>query len=119
MLINLILPVDRLLDGVHPGEVANEGVGGVEERHRWHSSLFEGLEEGLRSFLAGKGSDPRAEFYLPVAVSDLIRSGRASVEVLSCEETWFGITYREDRARVVAAIAGLVESGVYPANLFA
>jgi len=81
-------------------------------------SLFEGLEEGLRSFLAGNGSDPKAEFYLPAAVSELIRSGRASVEVLPCEEPWFGITYREDRAKVVAAIAGLVESGAYPANLF-
>jgi UTP-glucose-1-phosphate uridylyltransferase len=81
-------------------------------------SLFEGLEEGLRSFLARKGSDPKAEFYLPVAVSDLIHSGRASVEVLPCEETWFGITYREDRPRVVSSVAGLVRGGAYPANLF-
>jgi UTP-glucose-1-phosphate uridylyltransferase len=81
-------------------------------------SLFSGLEEGLRAFLAARGSDPRAEFYLPVAVSDLISAGGASVEILPCEDGWFGITYREDRPGVVAAISGLVRAGTYPANLF-
>ena len=81
-------------------------------------SVFDGLEEGLRTFLARNGSDPRAEFYLPVAVSDLIAGGEASVEVLPCEDSWFGITYREDRPRVVAAIEALVRGGKYPANLF-
>jgi len=81
-------------------------------------SLFAGLEDGLRTFLGGRGSDPRSEFYLPVAVSDLIAAGRASVEVLPCEDSWFGITYREDRPRVVAAIGALVCGGAYPARLF-
>jgi NDP-sugar pyrophosphorylase family protein len=80
--------------------------------------FFAGLEEGLRTFLARRGSDPKAEFYLPVAVSDLIAGEEASVEVLPCEETWFGITYREDRPKVVAAIAALVKGGAYPAKLF-
>jgi NDP-sugar pyrophosphorylase family protein len=80
--------------------------------------IFAGLEEGLRAFLAQKGSDPKAEFYLPVAVSRLIASGTATVGVIPCAETWFGITYREDRERVVAAIARLVRSGAYPARLF-
>jgi NDP-sugar pyrophosphorylase family protein len=81
-------------------------------------SVFGGLDEGLRAFLARKGSDPKAEFYLPVAISDLIAAGRAKVRVLPCEDSWFGITYREDRARVVAAIEALVRGGTYPANLF-
>jgi NDP-sugar pyrophosphorylase family protein len=81
-------------------------------------SLFEGLEVGLRAFLASKGSDPKAEFYLPAAVSDLIVSGTASVEVLPCEDPWFGITYKEDRPRVVASVDALVRAGSYPSNLF-
>src|ERR1700677_1431671 len=81
-------------------------------------SIFGGLEEGLRSFLAAKGSDPRAEFYLPTAVSDLVAAGRASVEVLPSEEDWFGITYKEDRPKVVEAIARRVQGGAYPTNLF-
>ncbi len=80
--------------------------------------IFEGLAHGLRGFLAARGGDLKAEFYLPVAVSDLIASGRALVEVLPSEEAWFGITYREDRPRVVAAIGALVRQGAYPARLF-
>jgi NDP-sugar pyrophosphorylase family protein len=81
-------------------------------------SLFSGLEEGLRGFLAAKSSDPKAEWYIPVAVSDLISCGAASVEVLPSEDSWFGITYREDKAGVAAAIGELVRRGAYPARLF-
>jgi choline kinase len=80
--------------------------------------LFKGLDAGLRSFLAGAGSDPNAEFYLPAAVSDMIVQGAASVTVLPSGDSWFGITYREDKERVSAAIAALVGSGAYPARLF-
>ena len=81
-------------------------------------ALFEELDAGLRSFLAQRGADPKSEFYLPSAVSDLISRGRATVEVLSSDDTWFGVTYREDRPHVAAAIASLVRSGAYPAGLF-
>ncbi len=80
--------------------------------------VFAGLEAGLRDFLGARGSDPKAEFYLPAAVSALVSRGRATVEVLASEEPWFGITYREDRARVAGAIGALVASGAYPARLF-
>jgi UTP-glucose-1-phosphate uridylyltransferase len=81
-------------------------------------SVFGGLGDLLREFLARRGSDPKAEFYLPEAVSDLVRAGRASVEVFSSEEPWFGITYRGDRERVAAAVEGLVRRGAYPRRLF-
>ena len=81
-------------------------------------ALFEELDAGLRSFLAQRGADPKSEFYLPSAVSDLISRGRATVEVLSSDDTWFGVTYREDRPHVAAAIASLVRSGAYPDGLF-
>lgn len=81
-------------------------------------ALFGGLEAGLRSFLAARGGDPKAEFYLPSAVSDLIRAGSATVRVLSSDDAWFGVTYREDRPHVARAIAALVSSGAYPARLF-
>ena len=81
-------------------------------------SIFEGLDGGLRAFLEHRGAEPKAEFYLPSAVSQLISSGRATVEVLSSDDAWFGVTYREDRPNVAAAIESLVRSGVYPAKLF-
>ena len=80
--------------------------------------IFAGLESGLRAFLAAQGSDPRAEFYLPAAVSALVAAGAASVEVLPSGDAWFGITYQGDRPRVAAAIGALVREGAYPPRLF-
>jgi len=80
--------------------------------------VFGGLEEGMRSFLADRAGDSKAEFYLPAAISDLVSRGSATVEVLASREEWFGITYREDRGRVLEAIRALVARGVYPARLF-
>jgi NDP-sugar pyrophosphorylase family protein len=80
--------------------------------------VFAGLGDLLGGFLAARGSDPRAEFYLPEAVSGLVRSGRATVEVIASEGQWFGITYRGDRARVAAEVAGLIARGAYPRRLF-
>jgi hypothetical protein len=60
----------------------------------------------------------KAEFYLPAAVSTMVGRGEAEVRVLPTDSAWFGITYREDRPRVSAAIAALVAAGKYPARLF-
>jgi NDP-sugar pyrophosphorylase family protein len=81
-------------------------------------ALFPLLESGLVAFLAARGTDPAAEWYIPVAVSDLISGGAAAVEVLPGLDSWFGITYREDRARVSEAIGALVGAGAYPRRLF-
>jgi UTP-glucose-1-phosphate uridylyltransferase len=81
-------------------------------------AIFEGLDAALRAFLAKTGSDPAAEFYLPAAVSGIIATAGATVDVIPSADAWFGITYREDRARVAAAIQALVASGAYPARLF-
>ncbi len=80
--------------------------------------IFPPLESGLRAFLAASGENPKAEWYLPAAVSGLIAARDASVGVLPSTDRWFGITYREDKAAVAAALEGLVEAGAYPRRLF-
>lgn len=42
----------------------------------------------------------------------MIARGAATVRVLPTTADWFGVTYREDRPRVVESIARLVASGV-------
>lgn len=81
-------------------------------------TLFEGLDRQLREFLAARGNEPKSEFYLPAAVSTMIDRHEAEVQLLPTNSAWFGVTYREDKPRVVAAIADLVQSGAYPAQLF-
>jgi len=81
-------------------------------------AVFAGLDRQLHEFLAAKSGDLKAEFYLPAAVSEMIKRHEAVVKVLPTDSTWFGVTYREDKPRGVAAIAELVRVGKYPAKLF-
>lgn len=80
--------------------------------------LFGSLEDQLSEFLKLRGEDQKAEFYLPSAVSGMIASRSATVEVLPTTGSWFGVTNREDRPRVVAALEELVRQGEYPSKLF-
>jgi dTDP-glucose pyrophosphorylase len=80
-------------------------------------AVFPMLEQGLGEFLNHHAADEKAEFYIPVAVAKMIASGSARVSVLSSESSWFGVTYRDDRALVAESIARLVEAGNYPSNL--
>lgn len=59
------------------------------------------------------------EVQLPVLVTDLLDRGRAQVRVLSSGDVWFGVTYREDKPHVVAALREKTEQGLYPENLWA
>jgi len=81
-------------------------------------AVFAGLERQLHDFILARGGDAKAEIYLPVAVGELIARREATVRVLPTNGAWFGVTYREDKPRVVAAIAELVRAGKYPAKLF-
>ncbi len=80
--------------------------------------LFESLDHQFKAFLSKQGHELKSEFYLPAAVSNMITLNDASVTILPTESSWFGITYREDKPHVVAAIAELVKRGDYPAKLF-
>ena len=69
-------------------------------------------------------SDPKnienlkAEFFIPLMVSKLIKEGTSTVEVLDTTSKWFGVTYAADRDATVARIKRLVDEGVYPNKLF-
>ena len=60
----------------------------------------------------------KAECYLPFVVDDMIKSGKASVKVLSSHDRWFGVTYKEDKQYVKEQISALKEAGVYPVKLW-
>jgi dTDP-glucose pyrophosphorylase len=80
-------------------------------------SVFGHLKKGFDEFLKAKGQELKSEFYVPAAMDDLIKAGTADVKVLKSSDSWFGVTYREDRANVVQSIQELVKAGRYPANL--
>ncbi len=75
------------------------------------------LDTAWRTFIAQHGSAEKTEFYLPAAVDTLIKTGAATVTVLPTSDQWFGVTYREDKPRVQAALLDLVAHGIYPSPL--
>ena len=82
-------------------------------------SFLAELEQGFPKFLENvEDGDLKSEYLLPTIVDQSIRSGKAKVRLLETKDKWFGVTYKEDKPSVVAAIRKLIEEGVYPAKLF-
>ncbi len=82
--------------------------------------FFGTLEKGLNDFFEiNKGEKlNKAEYYLLTAVQDEIDAGTATVKLLETDAKWFGVTYKEDRPKVVEAIRKLIADGVYPEKLW-
>jgi len=75
------------------------------------SSLFE-------SFLEENYKEPKAEFFIPLAVNHVIVNNIATMEVLKSNARWFGVTYKQDKDYVTSEIQKLKDSNVYPINLW-
>ena len=60
----------------------------------------------------------KCEYFLPSVVGELLEEDRASVAVLESEDKWYGVTYKEDKPVVVAAVQALKDAGVYPQHLW-
>jgi len=60
----------------------------------------------------------KCEYFLPSVVNAQLEEGMAAVQVLPCEEVWYGVTYREDLASVREAIARMQENGTYTKDLW-
>ena len=81
-------------------------------------SVFRHIKKRFSSFLDNNMANPKAEYYIPTLVDQLIRDGEALVKVLDCDATWFGITYREDKEAAVKSISEKINKGEYPKNLW-
>ena len=77
------------------------------------------LEKGFPEFLkAQKKEDLKSEYLLPKIIDRLVQSNQAKVRVLETKDKWFGVTYKEDKPAVAAAIQKLISEGVYKTPLF-
>lgn len=103
-------------DGQTPIDVESE-----VSMNMWGLSpkFFKVLDKGFAEFL--EKLDPenlKGEYLLPIIIGDLLKEGRMKVEVWKSHDEWFGVTYKEDKPDVVAAIQKLIAKGVYPEKLF-
>ncbi len=77
------------------------------------------LNDSFDEFLnANKANLDTAEFFLPSVVSNLIENGTVTTKVISTSSKWHGITYREDKEKVVEFLKALKTSGEYPPHLW-
>ncbi len=83
-------------------------------------SYLDEAEAGFPAFLdnAAKTNPLKGEYFLPAVVSRLLEEGKARVRVLESADKWYGVTYKEDKPVVVAALAAMREAGIYPTKLW-
>ncbi len=79
----------------------------------FQSDVFGFIEKGFNEFLKENINAPKAEYYLPLVITELIESGTKKVKVLSAEDKWYGVTYKEDKPLVVEAIGKMIAEGYY------
>ncbi len=78
--------------------------------------FFKQLELQFKEFIRDNKDNITAEFYIPSAVDQLIKTKQARVKVLPNTGQWFGITYQEDKPMVIERISKLTAAGQYPSN---
>jgi len=83
-------------------------------------SMMREMEARFPVFLAEalKENPLKAEFYLPLAVDQLLKEEKAKVKVLKSADRWFGVTYKEDKQSVVDALQSMKDKGIYPEKLW-
>jgi len=72
----------------------------------------------FREWFEANKENPKAEFYIPTMVNKLIAEGTASLRVLRSDAQWHGVTYKEDKPALMAAIERMIAEGKYPKQLW-
>lgn len=83
-------------------------------------SMMKEMETRFPGFLdeAIKGNPLKGEYFLPGVVDRLIKEKKAAVKVLKSEDQWYGVTYKEDKEGVMAALQAMKDKGEYPDKLW-
>ena len=119
--------IERKGDGVAYTE--NDGESWIElpkdsivSMNMWgfSESFLQEIKAGFPEFLEnGLKTNPlKCEYFLPSVVSSLLKQDRATVEVLTSQDKWYGVTYKEDKPVVVAAIQNMKDNGIYPQQVW-
>ena len=79
------------------------------------------LEDGFVEFFAKEvpANPLKAEYLIPTFVGQLLQKGKLTVKVLRTDDSWYGMTYKEDVPAVKESFRKMLEKGVYREELFA
>ncbi len=112
----------------HDGKIFSQEDGKERELHPslpvsmncwgFQAGIFPLAEEMFRDFVERNIDRPSAEFYIALLVNEMIRQKTGRVRIVDGGNTWFGVTYKEDKEEVSGKIQKLVKEGVYPSRLW-
>ena len=125
---NLVSIVENLKIYFEDGKVVSD-MGGTKEiltgketvsmnLFGFSPKAFEEFNSYWENFIKDNVTAEKIEALLPVVASDIIRDKKGSVKVYTSEESWFGMTYPEDRENVKNEIAKKITEGYYPEILW-
>ena len=110
------------ISGLFEGKEVDIDPEGLVSMNMWGFSpmMLQALEQGFTDFLKeeAKANPLKSEYLLPMVVDSLLKKGKAQVKVLPTPDTWFGITYLEDKDYVAAQFERMADEGLYPSPLF-
>lgn len=80
--------------------------------------FLEILDKGFYKFLSKvQQKEVKTEYLLPTIIGNLLEEDKVSVKVLKSKDCWFGVTYQEDKEKVMKELQALTDSGAYPNGL--
>ena len=82
--------------------------------------FVETLDAGFREFFEKEvPQNPlKSEYLIPIYIGELLAEGRMAVKVLRTNDTWYGMTYKEDVAAVRESFREMLADGIYKEDLF-
>jgi len=81
-------------------------------------SVFPYIGKLFAEFLREQGTNPKAEFFIPIIGDKVIQEGKGAIKVIPTGAQWFGVTYKEDAPDVQKSLNKLIENGEYPSKLW-
>ena len=81
-------------------------------------SVFPYVQEQFEQYARANFSLPKAEFYIPTIMMNLIQANEGACQVFRSRSEWFGVTYPEDKPLVQASFDRLHKAGKYPNKLW-
>lgn len=106
------------LDGREPFEInADDPVS--MNMFCFRDDIFKYLGDHLKEFFEmNKDNLEKCEYLIPDSVYNMMEEGLVKVRVIPTTAKWQGITYKEDKERLVNDIQKLIDKGEYPQNLW-
>ncbi len=106
------------LDGREPFEIGGDDPVSMN-MFCFRDNIFDYLDKHLVEFFEKNKEDlSKCEYLIPDSVYNMITEGIVKVKVIPTTAKWQGITYKEDKEKLVNEIEELIKKGEYPQSLW-